>query len=206
MPVIKQKNQRVGIFIDVQNLYHSAKNLYHARVNFREVIKARSHSDNLCGRLHMLSVLKRGGERVFEALAKLGIETREKELQTFYGGAKKVIGMLVLPLMHCALHPRWTPSLFVQGTAIFCRLLNNSKAWASKRRWWRFQRPLPQNFAKERMISSICAQTRPNTFPEINTFYYKPPSASFRLRVSSRCTYKYSLKLHYSARLASDAL
>ncbi len=27
-------NQRVGILIDVQNLYHSAKNLYHGRVNF----------------------------------------------------------------------------------------------------------------------------------------------------------------------------
>ena len=32
-------NQRVGIFIDVQNLYHSAKNLYHGRVNYRELIK-----------------------------------------------------------------------------------------------------------------------------------------------------------------------
>ena len=32
-------NQRVGIFIDVQNLYHSAKNLHHARVNYAELIK-----------------------------------------------------------------------------------------------------------------------------------------------------------------------
>ncbi len=31
--------QRVGIFIDVQNLYHSAKNLYRARVNYQELIK-----------------------------------------------------------------------------------------------------------------------------------------------------------------------
>ncbi|MDE2018854.1 MAG: NYN domain-containing protein [Patescibacteria group bacterium] len=32
-------NQRVGIFVDVQNLYHSAKNLYRGRVNYAELIK-----------------------------------------------------------------------------------------------------------------------------------------------------------------------
>ena len=32
-------NQRVGIFVDVQNLYHSAKNIYHGRVNYEELIK-----------------------------------------------------------------------------------------------------------------------------------------------------------------------
>jgi len=41
MAVIKHKDQRVAILIDVQNLYHSAKNLYKARVNFKEVIKSR---------------------------------------------------------------------------------------------------------------------------------------------------------------------
>ena len=32
-------NQRVGIFVDVQNLYHSAKNLYRGRVNYAELLK-----------------------------------------------------------------------------------------------------------------------------------------------------------------------
>ena len=35
----KPKEQRVEVLIDVQNLYHSAKNLYHARVNYGEVLK-----------------------------------------------------------------------------------------------------------------------------------------------------------------------
>ena len=39
MAVIKHKEQRVGIFIDAQNMYHSAKNLYQAKVNFKEVLK-----------------------------------------------------------------------------------------------------------------------------------------------------------------------
>ena len=45
MAVIKHKNQRVGIFIDTQNLYHSAKNIYKAKVNFDQVVK-----DGLAGR------------------------------------------------------------------------------------------------------------------------------------------------------------
>jgi len=36
---VKYSNQRVGIFVDVQNLYHSAKNLYHGRVNYAELMK-----------------------------------------------------------------------------------------------------------------------------------------------------------------------
>src|ERR1700733_8839105 len=35
----RYSNQRVGIFVDVQNLYHSAKNLYHGRVNYAELMK-----------------------------------------------------------------------------------------------------------------------------------------------------------------------
>jgi len=35
----RNSNQRVGIFVDVQNLYHSAKNLYHGRVNYAELMK-----------------------------------------------------------------------------------------------------------------------------------------------------------------------
>ena len=36
---MKHKEQRVSVFIDAQNLYHSAKNLYKARVNFKEILK-----------------------------------------------------------------------------------------------------------------------------------------------------------------------
>ena len=38
MAVIKHPAQRVGVFIDTQNLYHSAKHLYKSRVNFANVL------------------------------------------------------------------------------------------------------------------------------------------------------------------------
>ena len=31
--------QRVGVFVDVQNLYYTARNVYNARVNFTNILK-----------------------------------------------------------------------------------------------------------------------------------------------------------------------
>lgn len=88
--VPKPKEQRVEVLIDVQNLYHSAKNLYHARVNFQEVLK-----NAIAGRKFIRAfgyvVRTKTGEETpfFEALTKIGIETRVRDLQEWYGGAKK---------------------------------------------------------------------------------------------------------------------
>ena len=51
---LKNKDQRVAVFIDVQNLYHSAKNLYQARVNFGEVLKSAVAGRHLVRRLDNL--------------------------------------------------------------------------------------------------------------------------------------------------------
>jgi uncharacterized LabA/DUF88 family protein len=87
---IKHIGQRVGILIDVQNLYHSAKNLYGARVNFREILKLAVSGRNLIRVFAYVVRTKTGEERpFFDALTKLGIETRVRDLQEFYGGLKK---------------------------------------------------------------------------------------------------------------------
>jgi len=88
--IIKHIGQRVGVLIDVQNLYHSAKNLYHARVNFREILKLAVSQRNLIRAFAYVVRTKTGEEKpFFEAIAKLGIETRVRDLQEFYGGMKK---------------------------------------------------------------------------------------------------------------------
>jgi len=97
--VIKHKNQRVAILIDVQNMYYSARNLFNARVNFGEVVKEAVSDRQLIRSVAYVVRTKTGEERpFFEALTKLGIETKEKELQEFFGGAKKAdwdVGMTV---------------------------------------------------------------------------------------------------------------
>lgn len=99
MAIIKHKSQRVGIFIDTQNLYHSAKNLYKAKVNFGQVVK-----EALAGRVLIRAVayvIRTESEEekgFFEALNKLGIETKVKDIRVFAGGAKKAdwdIGMAI---------------------------------------------------------------------------------------------------------------
>ena len=88
--VVKHIGQRVGVLIDVQNLYHSAKNLYQARVNFREILKLAVSQRNLIRAFAYVVRTKTGEEKpFFEALTKLGIETRVRDLQEFYGGLKK---------------------------------------------------------------------------------------------------------------------
>ena len=86
----KSPEQRVAIFIDTQNLYHSAKNLYKARVNFAEILKAAIAGRKLIRSFAYVVGTKTGEEKPFwEALKKMGIEIREKELQIYYGGLKK---------------------------------------------------------------------------------------------------------------------
>ena len=86
----KPKEQRVEVLIDVQNLYHSAKNLYHARVNFQEVLKSAVAGRKFIRAFGYVIRTKTGEETpFFDALSKIGIETRVKDLQEFYGGAKK---------------------------------------------------------------------------------------------------------------------
>lgn len=87
---MKHKEQRVSVFIDAQNLYHSAKNLYRARVNFQEILKTAVSQRKLIRAFGYVVRTKTGEEKpFFEALTKLGIETRIRDLQEFFGGLKK---------------------------------------------------------------------------------------------------------------------
>ncbi|MEK7136486.1 MAG: NYN domain-containing protein [Patescibacteria group bacterium] len=90
MSVIKHKSQRVGVFIDTQNLYHSAKNLYGARVNFGAILKDAVGDRQLIRARAYVVTTEAGDEKnFFEALHKIGIEVKTKDLQIFIGGAKK---------------------------------------------------------------------------------------------------------------------
>lgn len=98
--MIRNKEQRVGIFIDVQNLYHSAKNLFGSRINYKELIK------EIMGGRKLIRVIgyvvktdaTEGEASFFDALTKSGVELRTKDIQIFPGGAKKAdwdVGMAV---------------------------------------------------------------------------------------------------------------
>ena len=88
--LIKHKNQRVAVFIDAQNMYHSARSLFGGRLNFKELLKQAVYGRQLVRAFGYVIRTKTGEEKPFiGALLNLGIETREKDLQEFFGGAKK---------------------------------------------------------------------------------------------------------------------
>ncbi|HVZ75997.1 MAG TPA: NYN domain-containing protein [Candidatus Paceibacterota bacterium] len=99
MAIIKHKSQRVGIFIDTQNLYHSAKNLYKSKVNFGNVVaKALAGRQLIRAIAYVIRTESEEEKGFFEALNKLGIETKVKDIRVFAGGAKKAdwdIGMAI---------------------------------------------------------------------------------------------------------------
>lgn len=90
MAIMKHKEQRVAVLIDVSNLYHSAKNLYKARVNFKEVVKKAVGPRKLIRAIAYVVRTETKEEKLFfDALSKSGLELKMKDLQIFPGGMKK---------------------------------------------------------------------------------------------------------------------
>ncbi len=80
----------MAVFVDAQNMYHSARNLYEARVNFKEVLKVAVAGRKLTRAVVYVITSPSGEEAAFfSALDKQGFEVKSKDLQIFIGGAKK---------------------------------------------------------------------------------------------------------------------
>jgi uncharacterized LabA/DUF88 family protein len=128
MSIIKHKGQRVGIFIDTQNLYHCAKNLYHARVNFAAIMK-----DALAGRMliraqaYVVTTETEEERGFFEALGKIGIETKTKDLQIFAGGAKKADWDVGLAVDAIKMAPKLDAVIIASGDGDFVPLVQYLK-------------------------------------------------------------------------------
>ncbi len=87
---IRNPDQRVGIFVDVQNLYYSARNIYQARVNFNEVLNEALGNRKLIRAIaYVVKADMPEEQNFFDALEKAGFEVKAKDLQTFAGGSQK---------------------------------------------------------------------------------------------------------------------
>jgi len=125
MAIIKQKDQRVGIFIDAQNLYHSAKNSFKRKVNFANVVK-----DTLAGRqliraiAYVITTENEDEKNFLEALNKVGIETKSKDLQIFYDGSKKADWDIGLAIDAVSMAPKLDAIIIISGDGDFVPLCN----------------------------------------------------------------------------------
>ena len=88
--MLRSKEQRVGVLVDIQNLYYSAKALYGKKVNFQKVLEEAVGERVLIRAIaYGINTVEGQEEKFFEALGKQGFEVKTKDLQLFPGGAKK---------------------------------------------------------------------------------------------------------------------
>jgi len=88
--IVKNPDQRVAILVDVQNLYYSGKNLFGARINYKNLLAHVVQKRLLVRAIAYVINADDTKENVFfNALHEAGFEVKEKPLQTFYDGAKK---------------------------------------------------------------------------------------------------------------------
>jgi len=124
MPVIKHRAQRVAVFIDTQNLYHSAKHLYKSRVNFANVL-AEAVGDRTLVRAIAYVIKTESGDETgfFDALTKIGIETKVKDLQIFSDGAKKADWDVGLAIDAVKIAPKIDTIILATGDGDFVPLI-----------------------------------------------------------------------------------
>ena len=120
------KAQRVGVFVDVQNMFYSAKYMYNAKVNFKAVIDAAVKGRVLVRAIaYVVRSEETDREKFFDALTTIGYEVKGKELQVFAGGAKKGDWDVGIAMDAIELAPRLDTVVLVSGDGDFKPLLQH---------------------------------------------------------------------------------
>lgn len=120
--------QRVGVFVDIQNMYYSGRAIYGKKVNFRAILEV-----GLVGR-HLVRAIAYGitteeaheGE-FHEALSKQGFEVKTKPLQSFIGGQKKGDWDIGIAMDVLRLEPKIDVAVLVCGDGDFVPLVTFAK-------------------------------------------------------------------------------
>ncbi len=87
---MKYIEHRVGVFVDVQNVFYSAKNLYGSYPDYGKILKKVVDSRKLiCAFAYVVRAFLPKQEDFFAALQNVGFELKSKDLQVFPGGMKK---------------------------------------------------------------------------------------------------------------------
>ena len=120
------KDQRVGVFVDVQNMYYSAKNLFDAKVNFAQILKPAVGNRSLIRAIaYVIKADVREERNFFDALEKIGYEVKAKDLQIFAGGAKKGDWDIGLAMDSIELAPKLDVIVIVSGDGDYVPLVNH---------------------------------------------------------------------------------
>jgi uncharacterized LabA/DUF88 family protein len=122
----EHREQRVGVFVDVQNLYYSAKHEYNAKVNFHNILRDAVGNRKLIRAIaYVIRADIKEEQNFFDALTNIGFEVRAKDLQVFFGGAKKGDWDIGIAMDTIELAPRLDTIVLVSGDGDFQPLLQH---------------------------------------------------------------------------------
>ncbi|MBI3255479.1 MAG: NYN domain-containing protein [Candidatus Andersenbacteria bacterium] len=120
--------QRVGVFVDIQNMYYSARAIYGQKVNFKAILEQAVAGRQLVRAIAYGITTEEAHEGDFhEALAGQGFEVKTKPLQTFVGGQKKGDWDIGMAMDILRLEPKIDVAVLVCGDGDFIPLIEFSK-------------------------------------------------------------------------------
>lgn len=129
MSNLKHPDQRVAVFVDVQNLYYSAKALYGHKVNFGEILKEAIADRKLIRAIaYTIKADMPEEQSFFDALSEIGFEVKSKELQTFVSGQKKGDWDVGVAVDVLKMAPKIDAIVLVSGDGDYVDLLHHAKA------------------------------------------------------------------------------
>ncbi|MDP3997605.1 MAG: NYN domain-containing protein [bacterium] len=124
----KFPQQRVGVFVDIQNMYYSARALYNKKVNFKKILEEGVAGRQLVRAIAYGITTEEAHEGDFhDALNKQGFEVKTKPLQTFVGGHKKGDWDIGIAMDILRLEPKIDVAVLVCGDGDFVPLVNFAK-------------------------------------------------------------------------------
>ncbi len=125
----RHKNQRIGVFVDVQNMYYSAKNLHKAKANFRTILKDAVADRKIIRAIaYVIRADVKDEKTFYDALEEMGFEVKSKDLQVFFGGAKKGDWDVGIAMDVMRLAPKLDTVVLVSGDGDFSDLLEHAKS------------------------------------------------------------------------------
>jgi len=124
----KFPQQRVGVFVDIQNLYYSARAIHTKKVNFGKILEEAVGGRQLVRAIAYGITTEEAHEGEFhEALASQGFEVNTKPLQTFVGGQKKGDWDVGIAMDILRLEPKIDVAVLVSGDGDFVPLVEFSQ-------------------------------------------------------------------------------
>jgi len=120
--------QRVGVFVDIQNMYYSARALYNQKVNFKNLLEKAVSGRQLVRAIAYGITTEEAHEGDFHAaLSTQGFEVKTKPLQTFIGGQKKGDWDVGIATDVLRLEPKIDVAVLVSGDGDFVPLVEFAK-------------------------------------------------------------------------------